>query len=157
MTAQANPVEGDAQRGEREHDQDRERGDIVQTVIIIAAFAAAAIAVPHPLKGEAVVIFAVVRDRDGEASLLREEIIRAVTSVLGKALKPEHVELVQDLPRTRNGKILRRLIRARYLHLPLGDLSSLENPAALEQIAAHTGAEALGSASGDRLREGDTA
>jgi len=122
-----------------------------------AVLAAAAIAVPHPLKGEAVVIFAVVRDRDGEASLLREEIIRAVTSVLGKALKPEHVELVQDLPRTRNGKILRRLIRARYLDLPLGDLSSLENPAALQQIAAHTGAEALGSASGDRLREGDTA
>ena len=121
-----------------------------------AVLAAAAIGVPHPLKGEAVVIFAAVRDGDGATSLLREEIIRAVTGALGKALKPEHVELVQDLPRTRNGKILRRLIRARYLDLPLGDLSSLENPAALEQIAAHTGAGAAGSAWKDPLREGDT-
>jgi len=42
---------------------------------------------------------------------------------------------VRDLPKTRNGKILRRVIRARYLDRPLGDLSSLENPVAVEEIA----------------------
>jgi acetyl-CoA synthetase len=46
------------------------------------------------------------------------------------------VRFVGDLPRTRNAKILRRVIRARYLDRPLGDLTSLENPAAVDEIAA---------------------
>ena len=55
---------------------------------------------------------------------------------LGKSLKPQRVRFVRDLPRTRNGKILRRLVRQRYLDEPLGDTSALENPAALDDIAA---------------------
>jgi len=98
--------------------------------------AAAAVGVPHPLKGEVVVVFAVARPATAEdPAQLLEEIAGAVTQVLGKTLKPDRVHLVADLPRTRNGKILRRVIRAGYLHLPLGDLSSLENPEALEEIA----------------------
>jgi acetyl-CoA synthetase len=59
-----------------------------------------------------------------------------VGSRLGKALVPREVRFCTDLPRTRNAKILRRVIRARYLGKEnLGDLSSLENPAAIEAIA----------------------
>ena len=65
--------------------------------------------------------------------------MRAVTRRAGQGAQAGAGAFVRDLPRTRNGKILRRLIRARYLGLPLGDLSSLENPAALEEIAAHAG------------------
>ncbi len=54
---------------------------------------------------------------------------------LGPALKPDSVLFVGQLPKTRNGKVLRRLIRARHLgKSDLGDLSSLESPEALEEI-----------------------
>jgi len=97
--------------------------------------AAAAVGVPHELKGEAVVVFAVVGAGVTESEDLRLGVVAAITQALGKALKPERVHFVRDLPKTRNGKILRRVIRARYLDRPLGDLSSLENPAAIEEIA----------------------
>jgi acetyl-CoA synthetase len=97
--------------------------------------AAAAVGVPHELKGEVVVVFAVVGVGIAESEDLRADVVAAITQALGKALKPERVHFVRDLPKTRNGKILRRVIRARYLDRPLGDLSSLENPVAVEEIA----------------------
>jgi acetyl-CoA synthetase len=97
--------------------------------------AAAAVGVPHEIKGEAVVVFAVLRPGFDEGDALRAEIAEAIVRALGKALKPEAVRFVGDLPRTRNAKILRRVIRARYLGRPLGDLTSLENPTAVEEIA----------------------
>ncbi|HEX2988303.1 MAG TPA: hypothetical protein VHS06_09050, partial [Chloroflexota bacterium] len=55
---------------------------------------------------------------------------------LGKALQPREVRFARELPKTRNGKIMRRVIRAAYLGKEeMGDLSSLENPAAVEEIA----------------------
>ena len=62
------------------------------------------------------------------------EIREQVTTSLGKALKPDRVLFVTDLPKTRNAKVLRRVIRAVYLGNDPGDLSSLENPATLEAI-----------------------
>jgi acetyl-CoA synthetase len=53
---------------------------------------------------------------------------------LGKALKPERVLFVRELPKTRSGKVMRRVIRAVYVGTETGDLSSLENPASLEEI-----------------------
>ncbi len=101
-----------------------------------AVAAAAAVGVPHELKGEAVALFVVVRPGYEEGEALRAEVEAAVVRALGKALKPQTVRFVGDLPRTRNAKILRRVIRARYLDRPLGDLTSLENPAAVDEIAA---------------------
>ncbi|HEX8733513.1 MAG TPA: hypothetical protein VF725_15795, partial [Ktedonobacterales bacterium] len=67
---------------------------------------------------------------------LREEVRESVTQALGPALKPDAIHFVDQLPKTRNGKVLRRLIRARHLgQADLGDLSSLESPEALEAIA----------------------
>jgi acetyl-CoA synthetase len=97
---------------------------------------AAAVGVPHPVKGEAVVVFAVLRPGIEPSEELRTEVAAEVTRVLGPALKPEAVYFAQALPKTRNGKVLRRLIRARYLgKTDLGDLSSLESIEALEEIA----------------------
>jgi acetyl-CoA synthetase len=96
---------------------------------------AAAVGVPHEVKGEAVVVFAVLRPGVEPSETLREEIKAEVVKVLGPALKPESVLFVRALPKTRNGKVLRRLIRARHLgKTDLGDLSSLENPDALDAI-----------------------
>jgi acetyl-CoA synthetase len=97
---------------------------------------AAAIGVPHEVKGEAVVVFAVLLPGVEPSDALRDEIKAEVVKVLGPALKPESVLFVSQLPKTRNGKVLRRLIRARHLgKTDLGDLSSLESLDALEEIA----------------------
>ena len=62
-----------------------------------------------------------------------------IAQVLGKPLRPEGVRFVSQLPKTRNAKILRRVIRGAYLgKQDLGDLSSLENPAAIEELRALT-------------------
>jgi acetyl-CoA synthetase len=99
---------------------------------------AAAIGVPDELKGEALVVFVHLRPAYAESEALRAEIEQAIVTRLGKTLKPQAVRFVRDMPHTRNGKILRRLIRNRYLDAPLGDTSSLENQAALDAIAAAT-------------------
>jgi acetyl-CoA synthetase len=57
-----------------------------------------------------------------------------IVAGLGKPLRPREIRFVKDLPKTRNAKVMRRLIRSAYLGQPLGDTSSLENPAAVEAI-----------------------
>jgi acetyl-CoA synthetase len=99
---------------------------------------AAAIGVPDELKGETVTVFVILRPGFEPSDLTREEVRQEVGRRLGKALLPGEVRFVNDLPRTRNAKIMRRVIRARYLGRDLGDLSSLENPAAIDAIAAST-------------------
>jgi len=97
---------------------------------------AAAIGVPHEVKGEAVVVFAVLKPGHDPSDALREEIKQAVAAALGKPLRPEDVRFVSDVPKTRNAKIMRRVIRAKHLgRTELGDLSGLDNPAAIEEIA----------------------
>ena len=97
----------------------------------------AAIGVPHELKGEAIVVFAVLHPGREPSDALARAIADKVTELLGRPLRPDAVRFVTDLPKTRNAKILRRVIRGAYLgHVDLGDLSALENPAAVEQIRA---------------------
>ena len=100
-----------------------------------AVLEAAAIGVPHELKGEAIVLFVVLRSGHGATDALAGEIMDKVAASLGRPLRPEVVRFVIDLPKTRNAKILRRVIRGAYLgQADLGDLSALENPAAVERI-----------------------
>jgi acetyl-CoA synthetase len=96
---------------------------------------AAAIGVPDELKGESVVVFAVLRRGTDANDNLRKAITEAIVTQLGKSLAPKKILFVSDLPKTRNAKIMRRVIRARYLDEPLGDVTSLENPSAVEEIA----------------------
>ncbi|HEU4672426.1 MAG TPA: AMP-binding protein [Candidatus Limnocylindrales bacterium] len=102
-----------------------------------AVVEAAAIGVPDELKGEAIVVLCVVR-RD--ARVAPEELAHEVTALvvrdLGKPTRPAAVVAVPELPRTRSGKIMRRVARAAWLGLDGGDISALENPAAVEAIAA---------------------
>ena len=100
-----------------------------------AVLEAAAIGVPHEIKGEAIVVFAVLRSGYAGTAQLAREISEGVAERLGRPLRPEAVRFVTDLPKTRNAKVLRRVIRGAYLGLvDLGDLSSLENPAAVNAI-----------------------
>lgn len=95
---------------------------------------AVAIGVPDDVKGEALVVFAVLAKGHVEDEATRREVAEAIVAQLGKSLAPKKVHFVSDLPKTRNAKIMRRVIRARYLNEPLGDITSLENPSAVEEI-----------------------
>jgi acetyl-CoA synthetase len=98
---------------------------------------AAAIGVPHELKGEAIVVFVVPRPLHHPTDELALSIQEKITEILGKPLRPESVRFVTQLPKTRNAKVLRRVIRGAYLgKQDLGDLSSLENPAAVDELRA---------------------
>ncbi len=110
----------------------------VESVLVAndAVAEAAAIGVPDELKGEALVCFVVLRPGVEASAGLAEQLKDEVAAALGKPLRPAAVNFVDDLPRTRNAKILRRLVRSVYLGQEPGDISSLENPAALEAIHA---------------------
>lgn len=95
---------------------------------------AAAIAVPDEVKGNEVVCFCVLKPGIDPTDLLREALKAKVAEDLGKPLKPREIKFVRDLPKTRNAKVMRRVIRAAYLGNDLGDISSLENPATVEEI-----------------------
>jgi acetyl-CoA synthetase len=97
---------------------------------------AAAIGAPHPVKGECVTVFAILRPGNEASEALAEEVRQEIAARLGAALRPERVCFVRDLPKTRNAKIMRRVIRAAYLGMPAGDTTALENPAAVQEIAA---------------------
>ncbi len=110
----------------------------VESVLVAhpAVAESAAVGVPDELKGEALVCFVILRPGRSAEAALAEELKDRVAEALGKPLRPKAVNFVADLPRTRNAKILRRVVRAVYLGQEPGDLSSLENPAALEAIGA---------------------
>ena len=97
---------------------------------------AAAIGVPHPTKGDAIVVFVIAASAIEDVAATSEAVRQFVGSQLGAALRPERVVFVDDLPRTRNAKIMRRVIRGAWLDLPEGEQSALENVAAAETIRA---------------------
>ncbi|HEU0039945.1 MAG TPA: AMP-binding protein [Verrucomicrobiae bacterium] len=127
----------------------------VESVLVghLAVSEAAAIGVPDELKGEALVCFCVLKPSSSSSALrseassggassfsssnlesLRQELTARIIHELGKPLAPRAVKFVRDLPKTRNAKVMRRIIRAAYLGKEPGDVSSLENPAAVDEV-----------------------
>ncbi|QGR19767.1 AMP-binding protein [Stygiolobus azoricus] len=88
----------------------------------------ACVGVPDPLKGEKIICFVVSKNND------ENKILEYTQKMLGKAIAPSEIKIVKELPKTRNAKIMRRLIRAIILGKNLGDISSLENPSSIEEI-----------------------
>jgi acetyl-CoA synthetase len=99
-----------------------------------AVLEAAAVGVPHDVKGETIIVFVRLRPGERDDSELRRSISDKVVEQMGKALRPEAIHVVGDLPRTRSGKVMRRVARSAYLGSDPGDLSALENPLAVESI-----------------------
>ncbi|MBG0962320.1 AMP-binding protein [Bacillus sp. SRB1LM] len=95
---------------------------------------AAAIGVPDEVKGEVCHCFVVLRDNVTFTVELKKELMSLVNSHIGKALCPKDIHVVEDLPKTRNSKVMRRVIKAAYLGKELGDLSSLVNPEVISYI-----------------------
>ena len=88
---------------------------------------AAVIGKPDPMALELVKAFVVPRAGHVPSDALRLELLGFARQRLGPAVSPKEIEFVADLPKTRSGKIMRRLLKARELGLPLGDLSTLES------------------------------
>jgi acetyl-CoA synthetase len=88
---------------------------------------AAVIGVPDELKGEAIVGYAVAKPG---VEVDPAAVSRTVVEVLGPTFRPRAIVLVAELPKTQSGKIVRRLIRQKYLGEEPGDLSTLANPGA---------------------------
>jgi acetyl-CoA synthetase len=106
--------------------------ELESAALVCAAVAeAAAIGVPHEIKGEAAWLFCVLKP---DATATSDEVSAAVAGELGKAFAPARVLFVPALPKTRSAKIVRRAVRATALGTDAGDLSTLENPDALEAI-----------------------
>ena len=87
---------------------------------------AAAIALPHELKGNAIHTFVILKAGVAGSKELEEELKNHVASEMGPIAKPEDVKFTDNLPKTRSGKIMRRVLKARALGQDEGDLSTLE-------------------------------
>ncbi len=89
---------------------------------------------PHEVKGEVIGCFATLKPGAEPSRELEEELKAMVAGKLGKPFKPEAILFVEDLPRTRSGKIMRRIIRSILRDMTLGNLAVLENPESIEVI-----------------------
>lgn len=90
---------------------------------------AAVIGVPDDVKGEAIIAWAVPKPG---ATVTGAEIGATVVEVLGPTFRPREVRIAAELPKTQSGKIVRRLLRRKYLGEPMGDLSTVANPGAID-------------------------
>jgi len=108
--------------------------EIEQTVISHLKISdAASVAIPDEITGEAIVVFFVADNK--EDSNLELDVSNYISQKIGKIAKPKFVFQLSDLPKTRTGKIMRRLLKSKLLGEKLGDLSSLENPNVLDEIS----------------------
>ncbi len=88
---------------------------------------AAVIGKPHEIKGESIKAFVILKKGTEPSDRLKEDIKQHVRQVLGAIAVPDEIEFVEKLPKTRSGKIMRRVLKAQELGLPVGDVSTLED------------------------------
>lgn len=97
---------------------------------------AAVCGIPHEIKGEAIIAFLVLREGFKVSDMLQDEIMSKVRSDVGAIATPQQIYFVSKLPKTRSGKIMRRLLRAIASDEKIGDVSTLEDGAAVSEIQA---------------------
>ena len=96
----------------------------------------AVVGYPHEIKGQGIYAFAICDNADKSTKVLENEIKQLVRKIIGPIAKPEHVQIVSGLPKTRSGKIMRRILRkvaSRDLS-NMGDISTLLNPEVVKDI-----------------------
>ena len=93
---------------------------------------AASISIPDEVTGEAIVVFFVPEKKSEKA--LESEISQYISERIGKLARPKFALPISELPKTRTGKIMRRLLKAKLLGTSIGDISSLENPNVLDEV-----------------------
>jgi acetyl-CoA synthetase len=96
----------------------------------------AVVGYPHDIKGQGIYAYVIAPSTNKNHDNLRKEIIAEVTKIIGPIAKPDKIQLVSGLPKTRSGKIMRRILRkvAEGDLNNLGDTSTLLDPAVVEEI-----------------------
>jgi acetyl-CoA synthetase len=97
---------------------------------------AAVCGVPHDVKGEAIIAFLVLKEGISPNENLKKEIINHIRNVVGPIATPDQLYFVSKLPKTRSGKIMRRLLKSIAKGDEIGDVSTLENEAAVSEVQA---------------------
>jgi acetyl-CoA synthetase len=95
---------------------------------------AAVVGKPHEIKGEAIVAFVVLKGQVKPDDELKNKLKEHVAKEIGKIARPDEIYFVSDLPKTRSGKIMRRVCRAVMLGKDPGDVSTLANPEAVDLV-----------------------
>ena len=97
---------------------------------------AAVCGIPHDVKGESIIAFLVLREGITPTESLKNEITNHIRKVIGPIATPEQLYFVSKLPKTRSGKIMRRLLKSMAKGEAIGDVSTLENEAAVSEVQA---------------------
>ncbi|HEX9339894.1 MAG TPA: acetate--CoA ligase [Thermoplasmata archaeon] len=95
---------------------------------------AAVVGKPHPLKGQALVAYVVLKSGYKRSDALREDLRRHVRSAIGSIAVPDEIYITEKLPKTRSGKIMRRVIRSVVSGQEIGDTTTLEDPGAVDEV-----------------------
>jgi acetyl-CoA synthetase len=95
---------------------------------------AAVVGVPDEVKGEAIVIFVILKEGFNPEKDVKENIIDNIRKQIGPIATPKEIYFVEKLPKTRSGKIMRRILKAIVLDKPVGDITTLEDEASVEEI-----------------------
>jgi acetyl-CoA synthetase len=97
---------------------------------------AAVVGIEHAIKGQAIYAFVILKNSERDQTELHNEILDAVTVSIGKIAKPEVIHFSRDLPKTRSGKIMRRILRkiANKDTDNLGDVTTLADPSIVKEL-----------------------
>ena len=93
----------------------------------------AVVGIPHEIKGEIPIAFVVLKSGKPN-DMMKEEIVKQIEKGIGKIARPDRIYFVNELPKTRSGKIMRRILKRLFTGEELGDLSTLANPECVEEI-----------------------
>lgn len=111
--------------------------EVESALLMHAAVAeAAAIGVHDDIKGETVVAFVILRDGFHSCDALTKELVVCVQERIGKFVTPSAIHVLTKLPKTRSGKIMRRVLKAMVQGTPLGDVTTMEDDSVIEEIQA---------------------
>jgi len=96
----------------------------------------AVVGYPHDIKGQGIYAFVIDNNTHGDDDLTRKDILQTVTRIIGPIAKPDKIQFVKGLPKTRSGKIMRRILRkiAEGETQNLGDTTTLLDPGVVEEI-----------------------
>jgi len=94
---------------------------------------AAVIGKPHEIKGEAIVVFTILRQGYNPSDKLKKDLTEHLRKTIGPVATPDEIYFVSKLPKTRSGKIMRRVLKALVSGLPIGDVTTLEDEASIEE------------------------
>jgi len=108
----------------------------IESAVVVTPFAAeaAVVGMVDPVKGEAIVIFVILKEGYKPDDSLKKSIIDSVRTQIGPFATPQEIYFVEKLPKTRSGKIMRRILKAIVQDKPVGDVTTLEDEASVEEI-----------------------